>query len=250
VKVYVCGPQVGPRLDYPRVVSDLLELVAPEHLAGIASVTVSGDPPLDDDDEVLGQYYERYEGDPAVIVVYLETMKREAPALFRLFPVTWKYLIAQTLYHEVGHHYQRYSHGIAKGRQEDHAEAYGQALTRRAFPKLSRLIDGADRFGDWWNDLMIAALTRVVKVWPRARLHYKLGWRHWRREEWSLVVGHWKRALEIDPWFEPAQRALPSARALEARHTRRARAAAAYQRPRTQPVRAHAGRRRRKGRRR
>ena len=49
-------------------------------------------------------------------MLYLDTMRREAPVFLRRFETTWKILIPQTLYHEIGHHYQHFTHGIAKDR--------------------------------------------------------------------------------------------------------------------------------------
>ncbi len=141
MKIFTSGLKPHHRLDYPKMVREILRVIPPEHTAGIAYITVSGDPPLDDDNDVLGQYYERYEGEPAVIVLYLEVMRRETPRLLHPFPITWKILLAQTLFHEIGHHYQRFSHGIGGARQEDHAEAYGDRYAREAFPNWYRLID-------------------------------------------------------------------------------------------------------------
>lgn len=252
MKVFTSGLKPDHKLDYRKIVNDLLKGIPPEHVAGIAYVTVSGDRPLDDDDEVLGQYFERYESEPAVIVLYLETMKREAPALFRLFPITWKILLAQTLFHEIGHHYQRFSHGIAKTRQEDHAENYGDVYTRRAFPGWFRWIDRVERVRLGWNRTAIGILSGLVRLVPRASIHYRLARRHWLEEEWGLVVNHIEKALVLDPSFEPALKALPQARAKWARVTRRASSAAAY-RPAREVARRRAGakgKRRKTGRRR
>jgi hypothetical protein len=251
MKVHVSGVGPAHNLDYKAVVNDLLRHVPPEHLAGIAYVTVSGDKPLDDDDDVLGQYFERYEGEPAVIVLYLETMRREVPWYLRRFPITWKILIAQTLFHEVGHHYQRFSHGIAKGRQEDHAENYGDYYSRKAFPGWYRLIDRMDGLRELWNRAMIHCLSLETRLVPSARAHYKLGRRYWSQEEWGLVITHMEQALELDPTYEPARHVLPQAKAHYARLTRRAWAARAY-RPAREVARRTGGRakRRKNGRRR
>src|SRR6185503_5832912 len=143
--------------------------------------------------------FERYEGEPAVIVLYLETMKRETPALLRLFPITWKILIAQTLFHEVGHHYQRFSHGIAKTRQEDHAENYGDVHARRLFPSAYRLIDLSRRIRGIWSSASIGSLGLINRLRPSAGNHYRIARHYWDYEEWGMVVIHMEKALEIDP---------------------------------------------------
>ena len=57
VKIVTSGLKSHHRLDYVRIVRRLVSFVPPEHLAGIAMITISGDAPLEDDDDVLGQYF-------------------------------------------------------------------------------------------------------------------------------------------------------------------------------------------------
>lgn len=243
MKIFLSGLKPHHRFDYRAMILDMLKAIPPEHTAGIAWITVSGDPPVDDDNDVLGQYYERYEGEPAVIVVYLEVMRRETPRLLRPFPITWRILLAQTLFHEIGHHYQRFSHGIGGARQEDHAEAYGDRYARLAFPGWYRLIDAFEGVRERWNRASIALLERRLRVRPTARGWFQLGRKLWEEEEWARVVDAWERAVTLEPKGTPAAEWLPRARARLARHLRRARLAHAYRRP------AHAGRRKKAARR-
>ena len=231
MKIFTSGLKPHHRLDYPKMVREILRVIPPEHTAGIAYITVSGDPPLDDDNDVLGQYYERYEGEPAVIVLYLEVMRRETPRLLHPFPITWKILLAQTLFHEIGHHYQRFSHGIGGARQEDHAEAYGDRYAREAFPNWYRLIDAFEGWRMRWNRVMIAGLERRARLAPTPLVYFRLGRRYWEEEEWSKVVAAWEKALALDPKATPAREWLPRARAQLARAHRRASLRLAYQRP-------------------
>lgn len=231
MKIFTSGLKGLHRFDYVRMVKEILRVIPPEHTAGIAYVTVSGDPPLDDDTDVLGQYYERYEGEPAVIVLYLEVMRRETPRLLRPFSITWKILLAQTLFHEIGHHYQRFSHGIGGPRQEDHAEAYGDRYAREAFPLWYRLIDGFDGWLARWNRLMIGWLRWRLRWRPEARLYFRLGRRYWEEEQWARVVEAWERAVALDPTGTPAREWLPRARVQLARELRRVSLKSAYRRP-------------------
>lgn len=231
MKIYTSGLGPRHRFDYPAMVRDLLRHVPPEHLAGIAGITVSGDRPLDDGDDVLGQYYEKYEQDPAVIVLYLETMRHEVPRWLQPFPITWRLLIAQTLFHEIGHHYQRFSHGIAKQRQEEHAEAYGLRLTRRAFPGWMRLMDRVDTLRGHWNRLLIALLSRVAAVRPTAGLHDEIGRRAWNEGDWDAVIRHWEASQRLTPGNQRLVTLLREARWQRERDDRRRRSATAYALP-------------------
>jgi hypothetical protein len=208
------------RLDYVGIVKRLLTFVPKEHQVGIAMITVSGDRPIEDDDDVLGQYFERWERDPAVIVIYLEPMRREAPAWLRRFAITWKVLIAQTLFHEIGHHYQRFSHGIAKTRQEDHAELYGERLARTAFPFAHWWIDRYRRVAGRINRMAIRWLKLEVSLFPLTRTHYEIGRRAWNESDWDTVIHHWEEAIRLDPGASGVPRLLREARSIRAREDR------------------------------
>lgn len=221
MRIITSGLKKHHRLDYVGIVRDLLHHLPPEHLLGISHITVSGDRPLDDDDDVLGQYFERYEQDPAGIVLYLETMKREAPAWLRLFPVTWRVLIAQTLYHEIAHHYQRFSHGIAKQRQEDHAEMYGDRYTRQAVPGWFRFMAVTRPIRHAWRHLVIVWLRLKVGLFPLASTHYDLGRLYWEDEDWDRAIERFEAALRIHPRARGVEQALREARWRRSREHRR-----------------------------
>ncbi len=216
---------LGPEhtLDYVTIVRDLLRALPPEHTAGLDYVTISGDPPLEDDDDVLGQYYDRFETEAPGIVLYLATMRHEVPAPLRRFAITWKVLIAQTLYHEVGHHYQHFTHGIARDRQEDHAESYGDRWSRAAFPGAYAWIDRFERLRNGWTAARIHLLGLAVRMRPSAALHYRIGNLHEMRGDLHRAVEQWERALVVDPGFAPVQSVLPAVRTRLERRARKLR---------------------------
>ena len=156
-----------------------------------------------------------------MIVLYLEPMKREAPAWLRRLAITWKVLIAQTLFHEIGHHYQRFSHGIAKTRQEDHAELYGDRLSRQAFPTAYWFIDRWLPWSHRLNRLMIGLLRLEARFFPLARTHYEIGRRAWNEGDWDRVVEHWEESLRLDPGAKGLPGLLREARSHRARLDRR-----------------------------
>ncbi len=202
-------------VDLAEEARGLLRLVPPEHLVGISRITVSGSRPLDEmaGEEVLGQYFEAYDGEPAFIMIYPQEMAREVPFLLRPFPVVWRVLLAETLFHEVGHHYQRFTHGIRKPAQENHAESYGLRHARAAFPGVYRVLDQWDR---------VRRVVRRMRLWGLERkralglasapILYELGRLYWEEEDWSRVVAVWEEALALDPGFAPISEWLPRAR--------------------------------------
>ena len=202
-------------IDFPSAVRELLRRLPPEHLVGISRITISGGPPLDEDrgNEVLGQYFEAYDGEPAFILLYPEEMAKEVPFFLRPFPLVWRVLLAETLFHEVGHHYQRFTHGIRKPAQEGHAEGYGLRHARAAFPVVYRGLD-------LWNDIRAQAARLKLRWlelrrawgWVSAEGLYELGRMYWMQGNWNEVVEAWEGALRVDPQYPVVRRWLPRAK--------------------------------------
>ncbi len=234
-------------VDLVQVVRDLLRRVPAEHVVGISRITLSGARPLDEasGEEVLGQYFEACDGEPAFIMLYPEEIAGEVPFLLRRSALAWRVLLAETLYHEVGHHYQRFTHGIRKTAQEDHAEGYGLRHARRVFPRVYRVLDGWRRVRAGLRRLRLAALElrRGMGLASAAEL-YEMGRLYWEAESWGRVVEAWEAALARDPGHVAAREWLPRARRrlrLEARR----RAAQGWARP-ASPRRRSGSRRRRR----
>jgi hypothetical protein len=202
-------------VDLADTVRVLLRRLPPEHVMGLARITISGGAPLDEaaGSDVLGQYFEAYEGEPAFIMLYPEEMAKEVPCFVRRVPLVWRVLVAETLFHEVGHHYQRFTHGIRKPAQEDHAENYGLRYAQAAFPLVYRLLrvwHGVKRVARrgklWWLE------RRRAWGWVTAEELYELGRMHWECGNWNRVVEAWEGALNVDPEYAVAREWLPRAR--------------------------------------
>ncbi len=202
-------------VDFAAELRRLLRRLPPEHLAGLSRIVVSGGRPLDErhGEEILGQYFEAYEGEPAFIMLYPEEMAGDLPSFLRKVPTVWRVVLAETLYHEVGHHYQRFTHGIRKPAQEDHAESYGLRHARAAFPAVYRFLDGwrrlrtrVRRVQRWWLERQ--------RNWGRASAAslYELGRIHWEGRDWLRVIEAWEGALALDPGYAVAVEWLPRAR--------------------------------------
>jgi hypothetical protein len=204
-------------VDLVETARGLLRHLPPEHYAGISRITLSGGAPLDEraEEEILGQYFEAYEGEPAFIMLYPEEMAREVPKFLRPFPLVWRVLLAETLYHEVGHHYQRFTHGIRKPVQEDHAEGYGKRYARSRYPGVYRMLQG----WKWLHHRTNRVRARWIEVRRRrgrvsAADLYELGRIYWEDRKWFQVVSAWEEALERDPQYTEAREWLPRARRL------------------------------------
>ena len=211
-------------VDLVETTRGLLRHLPPEHYAGILRITLAGGSPLDEreGEEILGQYFEAYEGEPAFVMLYPEEMAREVPMFLRPFPLVWRVLLAETLYHEIGHHYQRFTHGIRKPAQEDHAEAYGKRYARSRYPGVYRMLQG-------WK-WVHRRTNRLRARWMEARRRrgglsasdlYELGRIYWEERRWGLVVSAWEEALARDPQHEQTRDWLPRAKRILHAETRR-----------------------------
>ncbi len=215
MKITTLGLDRTYPVDFEDTVRALLRRLPPEHVLGLGRITISGGRPLDEaaDSEILGQYFEAYDGEPAFIMIYPEEMAKEVPFFVRRIPLVWRVLVAETLFHEVGHHYQRFTHGIRKPAQEDHAENYGLLHAKAAFPFVYRVVHmwqtakrAVRRAKLWWLE------RRRAWGWVNAEGLYELGRMYWERGNWHLVVDAWEGALTVDPEYAVVREWLPRAR--------------------------------------
>ncbi len=109
----------------------VLSLVPPEHLAGLSRIVVTNELKRGKE-SVNGLYYRKHGGEEAEI--HLNNLAADVPWCFRGLTVVRRPYIADTLLHEIGHHYQASRHGYKKEIIEDHADYYARRLARKLLP--------------------------------------------------------------------------------------------------------------------
>jgi len=118
--------------DFAKGIERLLSEVPPEHLLGIEKILVLATPTQRGYEPASGLYVHRSRTQPARIELFVENIYRVPfRRLVLLMPVLPTWLLGRALYHEIGHHYQQFTHGVSKSAAEGHADLYGDRALRR-----------------------------------------------------------------------------------------------------------------------
>lgn len=119
---------------FTRMVSELLAKVPSEHLAGLGVVRIVDVIPRQRNEIARGLYSPAGPGRPeASVDIAIETILDEVPRWVRGLRLIQKLLLAQVLYHEIGHHHHwRMRHAIKRDQREVAAEAYRKQQLSRA----------------------------------------------------------------------------------------------------------------------
>ncbi|MBU4305270.1 MAG: hypothetical protein KJ893_06600 [Candidatus Omnitrophica bacterium] len=114
-----------------------------------------------DGNECRGMYYASTNNEDAIVFLSAEAMFKGMPKLFFLIPLIPKFTLSYSLYHEIGHHYQRnFTHGIKKELAEKNADNYAKKMQQKAFKPY---------FGFFllifWPFLLIRSYLKKVGKW-------------------------------------------------------------------------------------
>ena len=121
-------------LNFERIVVKLLKVVPNEHLIGLESISIIDKFTQKKDKGAWGAYRPKYGLEKArieIAVEYLYNLKK--PYMLRYFPVHGKIYLSAVLYHEIGHHYVHFTHGISEKDDEQFADQYRDKMFRKAF---------------------------------------------------------------------------------------------------------------------
>lgn len=120
--------------DFEKNIKIILKYVPKEHIVGLCKIEAIRFSPEKHRRQTYGFYYGEREGEKfPKIVVCAENILGNLPKIIFHFPFIPRIFLGMTIYHEIGHHYQRLRHGIEKKRWEKDADVYQKMMTRRAF---------------------------------------------------------------------------------------------------------------------
>ncbi|MFA5272134.1 MAG: hypothetical protein WC412_07355 [Candidatus Omnitrophota bacterium] len=121
--------------NFEKNIRYLLAVVPTEHITQLNSVKVVSSFSGKQQNAAYGFYYGKREGaDMPSIIICADNIFRRLPRfIFYLMPFVPRLFLADTLYHEIAHHYQRLTHGIKKENWEKNAETYSKHMKKRAF---------------------------------------------------------------------------------------------------------------------
>ena len=116
-----------------RIINKLMKFVPQNHLMGleiiIVSYAFSGK-----DKNSAALYRRKNSNSPASIEISFSSVFNKKPMTLLFLPFVGKFLLASTLYHEIGHHqHHSFQHGVTKKKSEEFAEKYKKEILKRAF---------------------------------------------------------------------------------------------------------------------
>lgn len=132
-----------------RRVKTLIRIVPKEHLMGLDQIVLVDVISSKKSKNMGGLYRKKQDREPCSIELSVDSIYRGMPKLLHAVPFAASFVLASTLYHEIGHHYQtRLTHGIGRRESEDFAEKYSKEMMKKRFR--------------WWL-LCLSPLSFVIK---------------------------------------------------------------------------------------
>lgn len=126
--------QLHVPIDIVKLTRDLIDKIPQDHLIGLESIIlVDKVSSRKNKQRSRGIYWSRSGSKPASIEISVVEVYKGMPRFLFLLPFVPKFIFANTLYHEVGHHRQQQVHGVSKKDQENFADQYRKEMTKKAF---------------------------------------------------------------------------------------------------------------------
>ncbi len=104
----------------------MLKFVPPEYTRGLRKIYIYNKDP---EKKMLGRYLP--DKISPSIEIFVDNFFHPYPKLGILIPYLGKAYIAETLYHEIGHHYQQLNKQMKKKYLETYAEKFSQKLVKK-----------------------------------------------------------------------------------------------------------------------
>lgn len=115
-----------------KEVKSLLRYVPKDHLYGLQKIVITD---IASDHRVRdrgGAYYSERQGSVPMIELCTAILFKGIPKALFFIPFLTRFIIADALFHEIGHHYQKKIHGIKKEEWEQWSERYSKEMTKKA----------------------------------------------------------------------------------------------------------------------
>lgn len=159
--------------DIKAVINQILSNVPIHDLKGISHIYVT-DLPVRRTNKYKnswGAYFQQHNRHPAYVEIYLKNLFdhiKSAESMNLMLPIQ-SIGLAQTMFHEVGHHIEyRRSHGVKKRRKESFADSYASKLLDRY------MLDNADTINCCFDNLEKITCERGLSIETLHRM--REGW--------------------------------------------------------------------------
>lgn len=135
-----------------KLVRRLLSQVPQEHLIGLDAIIVCDTVRTKGGRQPLAIYQHKQGREPATIAIALREISRRWGAGIFFVPAIGKFTFASVIYHEIGHHYQQFTHGGPGA--EQFAEEYSKRMVQKAFYRRLHLLAPLARPLRWLSGVL------------------------------------------------------------------------------------------------
>lgn len=137
-------------IDIGNLIRKLLNKIPKEHLYGLGTIILVNQLTHKRNQKSEGLYWQRKGEAPAKIEIAVDTIYKGMPSFIFYLPFIAKFMLADVLYHEIGHHYQYSIHGITNKAGDNFAEKYKKQMLKKTFL--------------WWRLLFLPLLPLVQRL--------------------------------------------------------------------------------------
>jgi hypothetical protein len=139
-------------INIEKLIQKLLIEVPKEHLIGLDAITLVDHLTYKGNKKSSGLYWPRKGHEQAKIELAVNTIYSSMPRFVFFLPFVAKFMLAAVLYHEIGHHYQYFTHGVTRKAEQNFADKYKKRMLKKTF--------------FWWR-LVMLPLSPLVNLLNR-----------------------------------------------------------------------------------
>jgi hypothetical protein len=125
--------QIWNGFNIEKFIHTLLRHVPSEHLTGLDMIVVVDQVTHKPSRKAGGIYWQKRGRRQAAIEIAVNAIYKGMPRFVLFLPFIAKFMLANVVYHEIGHHYQHFTHGVTRREREIFAEQYRKQMLRKAF---------------------------------------------------------------------------------------------------------------------
>lgn len=128
------GIDTALHYDFAKNIQRLLKYIPQEDILNLRGIKVFRIAPDQKHRNDKGYYTGYWNSDDATVYLCAQNIFSKNPKfLLELFPIIKTFLLADTLFHEIGHHYQCFHHGYEKSQWEVFSDRYSREYVRKWF---------------------------------------------------------------------------------------------------------------------
>ncbi len=116
-----------------NLIRKLLVKIPKEHLVGLDAIILVDQVTHRRNQKSAGLYWQRKGQELSKIEIAVTAIYKGMPRFIFYLPFIAKFMLANVLYHEIGHHYQYSTHGIINKEGENFADKYRKQMLKKAF---------------------------------------------------------------------------------------------------------------------